>query len=398
MTTARRTNRGLIAALAVACALVLALLPLAVRSATLGAATAEAAPAAAAYAPQVREYWIAADEVEWDYAPDGKNDITGEPFGDTENVFVANGQDRIGHKYIKSLYHEYTKNFAGQKAVDPNWKHLGYMGPLVRAVVGDTVIIHFKNNLPDRAASIHVHGFRYLKSSEGAPYDDGTSSNDAGVDNKGDDGVPPGGTWDYKYIVPASAGPGPMDGSSVMWMYHSHKDEVADDYSGLVGPIIVTKASMARPDGTPTDVDREFVVQYKVSDENASPYLAKNIATYTQSTEAALANDPDFGESNLMHTINGYVYGNMPVDWMTVKKGQRVRWYLSGMGTEVDLHTPHWHGNTVIANGMRTDVVSLLPMTMVTADMTAENSGTWLWHCHVNDHITAGMIGRYKVL
>ena len=30
------------------------------------------------------------------------------------------------------------------------------------------------------------------------------------------------------------------------------------------------------------------------------------------------------------------------------------------MGTEVDLHTPHWHGNVVTANGMKTDVVRLV--------------------------------------
>jgi hypothetical protein len=24
--------------------------------------------------------------------------------------------------------------------------------------------------------------------------------------------------------------------------------------------------------------------------------------------------------------------------------------------------------------------------------------GTWLFHCHVNDHISAGMITRYRVL
>ena len=57
------------------------------------------------------------------------------------------------------------------------------------------------------------------------------------------------------------------------------------------------------------------------------------------------------------------------------------------MGTEVDLHTPHWHGNTVVANGMRTDVVSLLPAQMITADMTPDDPGIWLFHCHVNDHI-----------
>jgi hephaestin len=69
-----------------------------------------------------------------------------------------------------------------------------------------------------------------------------------------------------------------------------------------------------------------------------------------------------------------------------------------GMGTEVDLHTPHWHGNTVLAGGMRTDVLSLLPMTMTVADMVPDNPGIWLFHCHVNDHIKAGMLAKYTVL
>ena len=68
-----------------------------------------------------------------------------------------------------------------------------------------------------------------------------------------------------------------------------------------------------------------------------------------------------------------------------------------GMGTEVDLHTPHWHGNTVLAAGMRTDVLSLLPATMAVADMTPDDPGTWLYHCHVADHISAGMLARYTV-
>ena len=44
------------------------------------------------------------------------------------------------------------------------------------------------------------------------------------------------------------------------------------------------------------------------------------------------------------------------------------------------------------------DVVSLLPATMVVADMVPDDPGTWLFHCHVNDHITAGMITRYRVV
>jgi len=59
---------------------------------------------------QTRTYFIAADEVVWDYAPTGKNQITGLPFDEVANVFVANGPDRIGHRYIKALYREYTSD------------------------------------------------------------------------------------------------------------------------------------------------------------------------------------------------------------------------------------------------------------------------------------------------
>jgi FtsP/CotA-like multicopper oxidase with cupredoxin domain len=92
-----------------------------------------------------------------------------------------------------------------------------------------------------------------------------------------------------------------------------------------------------------------------------------------------------------MHGINGYVFGNQP--GLELRAGQRVRWYLMGMGSEVDLHTPQWHGNTVVVAGMRTDVANLLPATMQVADAP----GTWLFHCHVNDHILAGMQARYQV-
>ena len=39
--------------------------------------------------------------------------------------------------------------------------------------------------------------------------------------------------------------PGPGDGSSVVWLYHSHVDEPKDVESGLVGTIIITRRGMA---------------------------------------------------------------------------------------------------------------------------------------------------------
>jgi FtsP/CotA-like multicopper oxidase with cupredoxin domain len=46
---------------------------------------------------------------------------------------------------------------------------------------------------------------------------------------------------------------------------------------------------------------------------------------------------------------------------------------------------------------MRMDTVSLLPAGMIVADMVPDDPGIWLFHCHVNDHIRAGMLTRYRV-
>jgi FtsP/CotA-like multicopper oxidase with cupredoxin domain len=82
---------------------------------------------------------------------------------------------------------------------------------------------------------------------------------------------------------------------------------------------------------------------------------------------------------------------------LSVKHGERVRWYLLGMGNEKDLHTAHWHGKTVMLQQRRTDVVELLPGSMATADMVADNPGTWLLHCHVADHLNGGMFTTYTI-
>ena len=58
------------------------------------------------------------------------------------------------------------------------------------------------------------------------------------------------------------------------------------------------------------------------------------------------------------------------------------------------MHAPHWHGNTLLIDGMRTDMVELLPMSMKVLDMYPDNVGTWLLHCHVNDHIQGGMLAH----
>ena len=356
---------------------------------TLAAVLAFAGAALPAFA-ETRTYYIAAEDVLWDYAPSYPNNpLHGHEFHDKEKVFVAdNGVDRIGHRYWKARYVEYADaGFTTPKPRAPEWEYLGVLGPAILANVGDTVKVVFRNKLEYLPASVHPHGLFYRKDSEGTPYQDGTSGAD-----KADDAVAPGQTYTYTWEVPERAGPGPSDPNSIVWLYHSHVDETADTNTGLAGPIIVSRKGERDRRGKLKNVDRELVVLFSVFDENASLLLDKNVKAFAP---RAKLDDADFQESNLMHGMNGYVYGNLP--GLVMREGENVRWYQIGLGTEVDLHTPHWHGNTLLDDGRRVDVLNLLPATHATVDMRPDNPGVWMYHCHVNDHIEAGMMASYKV-
>ncbi|HEX6504592.1 MAG TPA: multicopper oxidase domain-containing protein [Terriglobales bacterium] len=349
---------------------------------------------------KVRTYYIAAEELTWDYAPGGINQITGKPFGEAENFWVASGPHQIGKIVKKALYREYTDaTFTQLKPRPQQWEHLGFLGPLLRAEVGDTIQVIFKNNLTF-PVSMHPHGVFYQKDSEGAAYHNGAG-------DESNQAVLPGATHTYTWPVPERAGPGPGDMSSVLWMYHSHVNEIADTNAGLVGPMIITARGMVKPDGTPKDVDREFVIAFSTVLESESPYLQENIERYASDPKTVklisapngargiLTGNPGLPLDPLVReALNGFLYGNTP--GLTMNEGDHVRWYLMAT-SNFELHAPHWHGNTVVVQNMRTDVASLLTMGMVVADMVPDNPGTWLFHCHVGGHLRGGMQALYTV-
>ena len=118
-----------------------------------------------------RAYFIAADEVDWDYTPSGRN-RAGLPH-------LESGEDESGlglkHRvYHKAIYREYTDaTFKNLKPRPPEWAHLGILGPLIRVEVGDSVRVVFRNNT-HLALTIHPHGVQYGKDAEGTLYQDGT--------------------------------------------------------------------------------------------------------------------------------------------------------------------------------------------------------------------------------
>jgi len=329
-----------------------------------------------------RTYYVAADEITWNYLPLGHNALSARKPTSILGKY-------LGLSYRKAVYHEYTDaSFTSQKTT-PSDAYRGLLGPTIRAEVGDTVDVVFKNNthIP---LSIHVHGLFYKKNSEGAPYNDGAANGRAM-----DSGVPPRKTYTYHYEVPERSGPGPNDPTSILWMYHSHTDEVGDVNTGLIGPIVVTRRGMAREDGSPNDVNREVFAGFLEMEEDQSAFLPVNIKAFKKVKQPKVR-PPDYLASMQFFTVNGFLYGNMPP--IVMRQGERVRWYVMAGMSDFDFHTPHWHGNTVITSGMRADLVQLSPMGMLVADMTPDDPGTWLFHCHVNLHLDEGMEAVYQVL
>ena len=96
------------------------------------------------------------------------------------------------------------------------------------------------------------------------------------------------------------------------------------------------------------NVDHEYPVYFSVMDENLSWYLDKNINAFTSSVERE---DEDFLESNKMNAINGLVYGNL--HGISMVTGQKINWYLLSLGTEVDMHNVHFHGQTVLSVSLK---------------------------------------------
>jgi hypothetical protein len=84
-----------------------------------------------------------------------------------------------------------------------------------------------------------------------------------------------------------------------------------DTNTGLVGPIIISQKGLLQPNGKLTGIDREFIVLFTVFDENKSHYLDKNILAFAPNAKDK-KDDDVFIESNLMHSMNGYVYDNLP--------------------------------------------------------------------------------------
>lgn len=324
-----------------------------------------AQPAAA----RERTYYVAADDIVWNPIPSGRDLEGPRPINPVP-------PSTIGWRFHLLVYREYTDDTFKTLVPRPSdERYLGINGPLMRAEVGDTIVVVFKNHTRF-PLNIEPHGL--------------PSTGGEGL-------VAPGAGKTYHWSVPATAGPGPSDGSSILWTYQADGKDLAD--SGLYGPIIVTRRGLARPDGSPNDVDREFVIWFHEIEDTNSPTWPESLAdpgTNPHHLKATSFPPPVLFNNNIFVNLNGFAYGNMPMLFM--HRGERVRWYVFTSGSSFDFHAPSWEGQTVLYRGSRLDVIPLNVNETAAVDMLPDNPGVWQIYCSVNIHLDGGMEARYTVL
>lgn len=328
-----------------------------------------------------RHYYIAAEPVLWDFAPEGQDPVCGKAF--PPSLLLNRVSWKI--KYVQYA----DPGFTARVLPEPR---LGLLGPVLRGTTGEFIEVTFLNRawLP---LSMHPHGVKYDKDSEGSYYKPSPGRGAA---------IAPGAKFTYVWQLDEASGPRPDEPSSKAWLYHSHVSGDTEANLGAIGFIVVTDPARARPDGTPKDVDREMAALFTIFDESASAGEAveepdeRPANAPTGPVQRTWAEVQQLKEETQRHTINGLTYGNLP--GLEMNEGEHVRWYLFGLGSEEDFHTAHWHGLRVLEEGRRrTDVVELLPGSMKVADMVADNPGQWLFHCHVAEHMERGMFARMIV-
>ncbi|XP_067265312.1 coagulation factor V [Chanodichthys erythropterus] len=328
-------------------------------------------------------YYIAAEEIIWDYAPNMPENMD----GDFRIKYLKQGPQRIGKKYKKAVFTLYKDSTFKERAEDKQRKkELGILGPVIRAQIRDVIKIVFKNKA-SRPYSIYPHGLTIDKAAEGASYPEGGNQTH---------GIQPGETYTYTWSVSEEDVPMDSDPRCLTRMYHSAVDIPRDIASGLVGPLLICKSQSLNKKNVQLKADKEQHAMFTVFDENKSWYQDENINTYCSDPKRVKRDDPEFYKSNVMHTINGYVYESGQE--LGFCNGEIVTWHVSNVGEQDYIQTATFYGHTFELKKREEDILSLFPMTGETISMNMVNIGVWLL-ASLNSHdSTKGMRVKFKDL
>ncbi|KAM7054739.1 coagulation factor V isoform 3-T3 [Molossus nigricans] len=309
------------------------------------------------------EYFIAAEEVIWDYAPFIPSNMDKK----YRSLHLDNFSNQIGKHYKKVVYRQYHDKSFTKRLEDTNKD--GILGPIIRAQVRDTLKIVFKN-MASRVYSIYPHGVTF------SPFEDKANSSSGSDGNTMIRAVQPGETYTYKWNILESDEPTEKDAQCLTRPYYSDVDITRDIASGLIGLLLICKSRSLDKRGIQRVADIEQQVVYAVFDENKSWYIEDNINKFCEDPEKVDRDDPKFYESNIMSTINGYVPESMST--LGFCFDDTVQWHFCSLGTQDDVLTVHFTGHSFIYGKRHEDTLTLFPMRGESVTVTMDNVGTWI--------------------
>ncbi|CAK7310821.1 Coagulation factor V [Vulpes lagopus] len=311
------------------------------------------------------EYFIAAEEVIWDYAPV----IPANMDKKYRSLHLDNFSNQIGKQYKKVVYKQYQDESFTKRLENLNVKEDGILGPIIRAQVRDTLKIVFKN-MASRVYSIYPHGVTF------SPYEDEVNSSFTSDNNTMIRAVQPGETYTYKWNILESDEPTENDAQCLTRPYYSNVDVTRDIASGLIGLLLICKSRSLDKRGIQRAADIEQQAVFAVFDENKSWYIEDNINKFCENPDKVKRDDPKFYESNIMSTINGYVPESIPT--LGFCFDDTVQWHFCSIGTQDDILTIHFTGHSFIYGKRHEDTLTLFPMRGESVTVTMDNVGTWM--------------------
>ncbi|XP_068267798.1 coagulation factor VIII isoform X2 [Nyctibius grandis] len=331
--------------------------------------------------PVTWTHYIAAEEMDWDYAPVKPVSLD----RNITSLFLEAGPQRIGSKYKKVMFVEYEDaTFKKRKVSDQLDK--GILGPVIKGEVGDEFKIMFKN-LASRPYNIYPHGLTSVR-----PYHTMKPSQDKDVK---DLPIPPGQSFTYSWRVTTEDGPTQADPRCLTRFYYSSINPVRDMASGLIGPLLICFKKSMDQRGNQIMSDNTRLVLFSVFDENHSWYLEENIRRFCTDAAHVDTQDPQFYASNMMHTINGFVFDNLQPKLCL---HDVVYWYVLSVGAQTDFLSIFFSGNTFKHNMVFEDVLTLFPFSGETVFMSLEKPGVWMLGCLNPDFRDRGMRAKFTVL
>ncbi|KAM5237485.1 coagulation factor V [Ctenodactylus gundi] len=311
------------------------------------------------------EYFIAAEEVIWDYAPVIPSNMDKK----YRSLHLDNFSNQIGKHYKKVVYEEYIDETFTERVEKPNIKETGILGPVIRAQVRDTLKIVFKN-MASRPYSIYPHGMTF------SPYEDEVNSSSTSGGHTRSRAVQPGETYTYKWSIVEFDEPTENDAQCLTRPYYSDVDVTRDLASGLIGLLLICKSRSLDRRGAQRAADIEQQAVFAVFDENKSWYIEDNINKFCENPDMVKRDDPKFYQSNVMSTINGYVPDSLPV--LGFCFDDTVQWHFCSVGTQDEILTIHFTGHSFIYGKRHEDTLTLFPMHGESVTVTMDNIGTWM--------------------